>query len=230
MKIIMKKVLLIITFIECLNVQGENNKKLSDYFPLLQNKDTIINSTIFIHRFYGNKNVLPDSIALKYFFDNKIENMQGESEGYNVDDNTYIYSSYTKKVCPLYKITNENTCLLCYGIDNMVYLCIYDITANKIEDTFTVVDDSDDFGNYYTRSTVFKNNYIATIQFYDHLYYILYKIDYETKKFVELKKIEKNPTDLNDYIIKNNLLESLGISETGELLGDEDNENNKDNP
>jgi hypothetical protein len=216
----MKKILLIIAFIGCLNAQGQNTKKLPDYFPDLQDKDTIINSAIFIDRFYGNKNLLPDSIALKYFFDNKIENMQGESEGYNVDDNTYIYSSYTKKVCPLYKTEYKNTCLLCYGIDNMVYLCIYNINKNKMEDIFTVVDDSDDYGNYYTRSTVFKNNYIATIQCYDQVYYILYKIDYEAKKFVELKKIEVDPTDQNDNTIRSNLFYTLGISETGELLED----------
>jgi hypothetical protein len=170
---------------------------------------------ILINRFYGNEKTLPDSIALKYFFDNKVENMQGEFEGYNVDDNTYTYTSYIKKVCPLYKKQDKNIYLLCYGIDNIVYLSIYNIKTDKIESTFIVVNDSDE-ADVYTRSTIFSNGYIVTIQSNEKGFYILTKTDCSARKFIEIKKIEFDMNQSYDNIQKK-VFEILEISEKGEL-------------
>jgi hypothetical protein len=48
-------------------------------------------------------------------------------------------------------------------------------------------------------------------------YYILSKIDYDTQKFIELKKVETN-RDQSDNAIMNGVFGALGISEKGELL------------
>jgi hypothetical protein len=103
-------------------------------------------------------------------------------------------------------------------------LTIYDFKNDKFENNFVVVDDSDDYGNWYTRSTIFPNNYIVTIRSAEKIYYILSKIDYEARKFVELKKVEA--TVCHSYNeLESNAFEALGISRTGELL--EDNEENQ---
>jgi hypothetical protein len=217
----MRKILiLIIALINVISASCQNNKKLLNYFPDKDNNTTVIDTRYLIDIFYGNKNVITDTIlALKYFFDNKVENMHDIEEGYNADENTYVYTPYTKKVCPLYKVKIKDVYLLCYGIKNYVYLTIYDYITDKFESTFTSVDDSDDYGNWYTRSTIFQNNYIATIQFYDKAYYILSKIDYDNKKFVELKKIEIDK-NLSENEIKADWFYTLGISSKGDLLED----------
>jgi hypothetical protein len=48
-------------------------------------------------------------------------------------------------------------------------------------------------------------------------YYILSKIDYDSQKFIEIKKIEAD-SNQSYYSIMNDAFEALGISETGELL------------
>jgi hypothetical protein len=116
-----KKLILVIALISVISANCQVNKKLLDYFPDKDSSVTIIDTRYLIDIFYGNKNVVTDTIlALKYFFDNKIENMHAIEEGYNADENTYIYTPYTKKVCPLYKEKMGNIYLLCYGIKNHV--------------------------------------------------------------------------------------------------------------
>jgi hypothetical protein len=215
----MKKILLIIAFIGCINVQGQDTKKISDYFSVLQNIDTIIDNRQLIKMLYSReseKNILDTIVALHYFFDDNVEKMHDVFEGYNSDENTYTYTPYTKEVCPLYKkIFNENVYLLCYSIESIMYLTIYNHITDKFESTYTLIDDSDTIDVFM--STIFPNNYIVTVQSIDKTYYILSKIDYESRKFIELKKIEADSNQSYDSIM-NDAFEALGISSDGELL------------
>jgi hypothetical protein len=96
-----------------------------------------------------------------------------------------------------------------------MYLTIYDYQNEKFESTFMLIDDSDGVDIFI--STIFPNNYIVTVQSIDKTYYILSKIDYGSRKFIELKKIEADSNQSYDSIM-NDAFETLGISETGELL------------
>jgi hypothetical protein len=172
-----------------------------------------------MHTNESRKNALDTMVALHYFFDDNVEKMHDVEEGYNADENTYIYTLYTKRVCPLYKKRiNKDLYLLCYFIKTITYLTIYDYANDKFESTFILIDDSDE-ADVFTRSTIFPNNYIVTVQSIDKTYYILSKIDYESRKFIELKKIETDSNQSYNTII-NNAFEALGISITGELLED----------
>jgi hypothetical protein len=215
-----KYLILIVALISVISANCKDNKKLLDYFPDKDNNTTITDTRYLIDIFYGNKNIITDTIlALKYFFDNKVENMHGVEEGYNADENTYIYTPYIKKVCPLYKIRKGDVYLLCYGIKNQVYLTIYNYKNDRFENTFIVIDDSDEYGNWYIYSTIFPNNYILTLKVEEKAYYILSKIDYEARKFIEMKKVETTK-DQSDNEIWYNAFEALGISSDGELLED----------
>jgi hypothetical protein len=199
-----------------INANCQNNKKLSDYFPDIQDENAIM-KTGNLWKLNSN-NPLDTTIALKYFFDNDTKKMHDVYQAYNMDDNTYTDVHYIREIYPLYKIKNKEIYLLCYKLESVTDLMLYDRKNDIIISTFTIGDNSDEYGNTYTYSVILPNNYIATIKFYDQVYYILYKIDYEAKKFVELKKTEINPTDQNDNTIRTNLFYALGISETGELL------------
>jgi hypothetical protein len=213
----MKKIIILgIAFIDFISANCQNDKKLSDYFSDVQNENiTMYTRSI---RSLNTNNPLDTTVALKYFFDNDIKKMHDVFEGYNPDENTYTYTHYTKKVYPLYRLKKENICLLCYKIEAVIYLSLYDYETDTIGNTF-VLADSPDEGDDYTAGIIFSNNYIATIQVAVKSYYILSKIDYETQKFIEVKKIEID-NNQSDYAIMNNVFEELGISETGELLED----------
>jgi hypothetical protein len=220
----MKKIILIfvIIFTNAVNTDCQNAKDFLNNFPVLQNLDTIMETERLIRLYYSKeseKNILDTIVALHYFFDDNIEKMHDIEEGYNADENTYIYTPYTKKVRPLYKkIIDKNIYLLCYGVKSVIYLAMYNCQTDKIENNFVAVDDSDE-ADVFTWSTIFPNNYIVTVQSIDKVYYILSKIDYETRKFIELKKIETNRNQ-TDNDLWNNSFEALGISRTGELLED----------
>jgi hypothetical protein len=217
----MKRILILVfAFTNIISANCQDNKKLWDYFPDINMEDTVLTTTS-LRNYYYNKSdsdKLIDSIALKYFFDNNIKNMEYIDIGYNVDENTYIYTPFIKKVFPLYKIHNKNTYILCYVLKPITYFAIYDYENDKIGNTFVISEDADG-GDDYTYSTIFSNNYIATVKMGTTSYYILSKIDYETQKFIELKKIEIDNNQSN-YTIMNNVFEALGISKTGELLED----------
>jgi hypothetical protein len=205
-----------ITLAIVINANCQGNKKLLDYFPDLPNENIIL-TTGTLWKLNAD-NPLDTTIALKYFFDNDTEKMHDVYQAYNMDDNVYTDVPYVKEVYPLYKIKNKDIYLLCYKLESVTNLMFYDYKNDKIISVFTAGDNSDEYGNIYTYSIIFPNNYIATIQFYDQVYYILYKIDYNMKKFIEIKKVEVDPTDQNDNTIRSNLFYTLGISETGELL------------
>jgi hypothetical protein len=208
--------ILIIAFTNVINASCQDTKKLSDYFPDVQNENINMNTGNLWRLNTGNP--LDTVIALKYFFDNDTKKMHDVYQAYNMDDNVYTDVPYIKKIYPLYKIAVKNVYLLCYKLESITNLLFYNYNDDKIITTFMIGDDSDEYGNIYTYSVILPDNYIATIQFYDKVYYILYRIDYEAKKFIELKKIEVDPANSNDTEIKSNLYDALGISEPGELL------------
>jgi hypothetical protein len=201
-----------------LNASCQNNSFLS-YFPDIEG-DTIINTMREQDVYYkmAQKNNFPDSVSLRHFFDNDKDKMYGTEEGYNLDDDTYFTTSYIKKVCPLFKKRNEDLYLLCYGIESVLYLAIYNPEIDKILNSFKVSDFSDDMGNVVTHSTIFPNNYIVTTQINDRTYYKLFKIDYNTLEFKELKSVEAedNKAEQNKKIKE--AFSVLGITENGELI------------
>jgi hypothetical protein len=218
--------ILMVMIVNTTNANSQNVKKILDYFSDLYSEDTIMDSEYFIKLYRSDeseKNILDTTLALHYFFNDNVADMHDIEIGYNADENIDIYTPYTKKVRPLYKkLIDKDNYLLCYGIKSIMYLAMYNSQIDKIENNFVIVDIADDYGNWYTYSTIFPNNYILTLQVADKAYYILSKIDYESRKFIELKRIEttKNQTDDD---IWNNAFNALGISRTGELLeGDED--------
>ncbi|MDR2423294.1 MAG: hypothetical protein LBD59_01040 [Prevotellaceae bacterium] len=219
----MKKIIIILlAVLYYTTVTCQNEKSFTDYFPVIKN-DSIISSVLLQKQYFKivDINAFPDDVSLKYFFNNNKEKMQGEFEGYNADHNTYTYTTYTKKVYPLYVKKFNNTYIICYGLQSIVYLSFYNCATDKIENTFVVADFDDDPVDTYIHSIIFSNNYIAIIQVAEKSYYIFYKIDYENRKFMELKRV-KFDSSQSDYEIKNNIFDALGISEEGELL--EENE------
>jgi hypothetical protein len=217
-----KMTVFLLTFVVFLNANCQNEREFLNKFPVLKNTDTIMSFEQLMKMFYNSeneKNILDTVLALHYFFDNNVNEMHDIEEGYNADENTYIYTPYTKRVCPLFKKKiNENLYLLCYSIKYIIYLTIYDYVNDKFESTFTLIVDSDG-GDVFTWSTIFYNNYIVTIQSIEKKYYILSRIDYESRKFIELKKIKAENYHSYDEL-KMNAFETLGISITGELLED----------
>jgi hypothetical protein len=195
-------------------------KGFLDYFPDLQNENLIMDTRTLWH--LNTQNPLDTVIALKYFFDNDTKKMHDIYQAYNMDENTYTDVPYIKEIYPLYKIKHKEIYLLCYDLVSIINLMFYDYKNDKIISDFAIGDNS--AYEEFLYSTIFPNNYIVTIDVTDKSYYILSKIDYETQKIIELKrlKIDKNQTD-ND--LESNAFEALGISRTGELL--EDNEENQ---
>ncbi|MDR2008949.1 MAG: hypothetical protein LBQ22_00510 [Bacteroidales bacterium] len=212
-----KNFILIISITNFISANGQDLKKILDYFPTLPSKDTIIDSG-YLWNMLDTKKEIDTVLTLKYFFNGNVDEMHDIFEGYNADENTYTYTPYTKNVYPIYKKKkNEYLYLLCYCLESVMYLTIYDYQNEKFESTFILIDDSDGVDIFI--STIFPNDYIVTVQSIDKTYYILSKIDYESRKFIELKKIEAD-SNQSYYSIMNNAFETLGISETGELLED----------
>jgi hypothetical protein len=212
----MKKfVIVIIVLIWNISANCQENKKIGDYFPIIQSKDTILNTEYLLSI---NSINIDTIVALKYFFNNNIDEMHDIEYGYNSDTHEDFVTPYTKKVYPLFKKTiNKTLYLLCYSISYVIYMAIYDYEDDNIESTIIVVD-NDPEADAFIWSTIFINkNYIVTLESIDKLYYILSKIDYESRKFIELKRVETIRNQSYDAIMNNSFYE-LGISEEGELL------------
>jgi hypothetical protein len=224
----MKKMILMLSiFAGVVNVaKTQTNKQFLDYFPTIS-KDSVVNTITIVNLDYDilEKNRFPDSIALRRFFDNNIDNMQAVEYGYNPDTQEDFVTPYIKRVYPIYKIKYNNTHLVCYIIESVIYLTQYNSLQDKFQASLIIADYSDDFGNVYTHSIVYPNNYIAMIQVNKKSYYILSKIDFEYRKFIELKRIDFDGT-IEDHEIRHNVFNALGISEEGELL--EENENSQE--
>jgi hypothetical protein len=79
-----------------------------------------------------------------------------------------------------------------------------------------VVSDSD-FADISRRSTIFPNGYIVTVELSEKAYYILTEIDYNSRRFIELKRVEADGNQ-SDRRLMENAFETLGISREGNLL------------
>ena len=212
----MKKLIVLIISFGFLNASCLKSKHFIDYFPVMQN-DSIFNTEIFQNDYYSiyEKRQFPDSMALKYFFNNNITEMQAVDEGYNVDNHTYTSTSYIKEVCPFFKKKSNDLYLLCYGIESVFYLTIYDDKNDKFINTLTISNFSEDVGDEVTHSIIFPNNLIVTLEYRDKVYCKLTKIDFKNHKFIEIKKLTAN-----EGIDFKEALPILGINENGELLKD----------
>ena len=207
----------IISFV-VINVSCQSDNFLS-YFPDIDN-DSIIDTRENLNNYYQifQERVFPDSISLKYFFENDTNKMRAVFESYNMDEDKYTYTYYTKKISPLLKKKHKNLYLLHYNIESKLYLAIYNPENNMIISTLKVSDFSDELGNVVTHSTIFPNNYIVTTQINDRIYYRLLKIDYSVTEFKELKKIEVKENKVEQNKIINEAYSVLGITGKGELI------------
>ena len=218
----MKKILIKIIFISlCLNSIGQGSKLLS-FFSLIKN-DSIVNTryikcrgAYLCDKFY--KNNVPDSITLKYFLGDDTANMYYEVEDYSPDFNTYKTEVVKKLLCPLFYKEYGTKFLICYEIDNIVYLSIYDIEKDIIISSYIVSDYTDEHGDQVTHSIIFPNNYIASIELKwgGNVYYKLIKIDLDRGYFSVLKNIEALGTNKAYDEIYKNVFEILGINQKGE--------------
>jgi len=213
----MKKLIFLTIFISSIcSIKGQNTDELLHFFRL-DSSDTIINTYEKVNDYYEiyKKNNLSDTVALKYFFDNNPSKMKETFEAYNMDENEYSYSTYTKKVCPILKRQYKNeTYLIFYGIESKLYLAYYMENNDKLLRTQLVSDFSDEYGNVYLHSIIFPN-YIATVNVDNKVTYILYEINSQNLLFTELKRVEQELNDQTDSEIKKNILIELGISREG---------------
>jgi len=224
----MKKILItVIALVGGLNAYCQNNKLLWDYFPELRRRDSALYS-YYLRDIQRSGNPLNAAVALKYFFNNNSAEMYYDYEAYNMDDNTYTPVTLAKEINPIYRIKKQDVYLLCYGRGsengNSIYLSIYDNKNDKIGNAFVVAYNAEDDFGPYTIGCIFPNGYIATVECQEEgvnfVYYVLSKIDYENRKFVELKRIKANRADMDTHsLFDKNSFKVLGISEKGELLG-----------
>jgi hypothetical protein len=220
----MKKILIKIIFISlCLNSIGQGSKLLS-FFSLIKN-DSIVNTryikcrgAYLCDKFY--KNNVPDSITLKYFLGDDTANMYYEVEDYSPDFNTYKTEVVKKLLCPLFYKEYGTKFLICYEIDNIVYLSIYDIEKDIIISSYIVSDYTDEHGDQVTHSIIFPNNYIASVEikWSGDYFYKLLKIDIDKKEFVLIKNIKFTNRNTSVEEVFKKTYQILGINEKGELM------------
>ena len=202
---------------------GKENKLLK-YFSVIKN-DSIVNTRKMNKVNICSKfrdNPVPDSITLKYFFNNDTSNMYYEDVVSDLEfpDSTYIYI-IKKEFCPFfYKKFLKNIFLLCYEIEHVIYLSFYDLNQDTIISSYIVSDYTDEHGDQVTHSIIFPNNYIASVEtkWGGDVFYKLLKIDIDNKKFVLIKNIKTYGGNLDDYAVYKRTYEILGINEKGELI------------
>lgn len=217
----MKRVIIIAILSIC--VLSVNSQSLLSYFHFIEN-DTIINtgddilSRIGVLCLKFRDNPIPDSITLKYFFNNDTTNMYYEMEDYSPDFDKWTSEVIKKTVCPFFYKKYNEFYLICYEISNIIYLSFYDLKHDTIISSYIVSDYTDEYGNQVTHSIIFPNNYIASIELKwgGNVYYKLIKIDLDRGYFSVLKNIEALGTNKAYDEIYKNVFEILGINQKGE--------------
>ena len=206
---------LICAMVSCFQVFCQS-VNLIKFFPPIELDS--INTLNFQAVYYQNAKVrgLPDKVALKYFFNNKEEDMFGTEQGFNVDNNTYTTTSYKIQVIPLFSVKCKGLYLLSYGINSVLYISMYDFGKDTIFNSNIISDFSDEMGNNVIHSILFKD-YIVTTEIGKKVYYKLYKIDCDAKKFKLLKSIERQNINVQQDIIFNEALKYLSIINKGIL-------------
>jgi len=217
----MKVFIITIVFLVNLTSYSQENKLLK-YFLIIKN-DSIINTgkmhiATLCSKFY--KNPVPDSITLKYFFNNDTANMYYEVEDYSPDFNTYKTEVVKKLLCPLFYKKQKDIYLICYDIDNIIYLSMYDIKQDTIISSYVVSDYTDEHGDQVTNSIIFPNNYIASVEikWNGDYFYKLLKIDIDKKEFVLIKNIKFTNRNISVNEVFKKIHQILGINEKGELI------------
>jgi hypothetical protein len=165
---------------------------------------------------------LPDSLALRYFFNNKKEELYATTEAYNMDENTYKTVTYKRKVNALFskKIALQKY-VICYWLEQAAYLAIYDDSKDAITDSYVFCIPTD-VGEYFTHSILFANNSIFTIETKEQTRLKLIDIDATTGKFVVRKNtLSDSYMVIEDVNPKNEkykrALSLLGITQDGQL-------------
>ena len=219
----MKRVIIIAILSIC--VLSVNSQSLLSYFHFIEN-DTIINtgddilSRIGVLCLKFRDNPIPDSITLKYFFNNDTTNMYYEMEDYSPDFDKWTSEVIKKTVCPFFYKKYNEFYLICYEISNIIYLSFYDLKHDTIISSYIVSDYTDEYGNQVTHSIIFPNNYIASVEtkWGGDVFYKLIKIDIDKKEFVLIKNIKTSGRGLNDQEIYKKIHQILGINDKGELI------------
>jgi len=217
----MRVFIITIVFLVNLTSYSQENKLLK-YFLIIKN-DSIINTgkmhiATLCSKFY--KNPVPDSITLKYFFNNDTANMYYEVEDYSPDFDMWTSEIIKKTVCPFFYKKYNEFYLICYEISHIIYLSIYDYKRDTIVTSYIVSDYTDQHGNQVINSIIFPNNYIASVEtkWGGDVFYKLIKIDIDKKEFVLIKNIKTSGKGLNDQEIYRRTYQILGINEKGELI------------
>jgi hypothetical protein len=202
------------------NCTGQKHDLLSFFDNIKQ--DSIVNSLDF-----GLKNIfqkdITDSVSIYYFFENNEDNLYGIGEAYNMDYNTYTEVKYKRTVTALFSKKTNKFVILCYWIDEINYLAIYDVTRDFIVSTYPFCKPTTGQGEDFLHSILFANNYIFTIETTEKTRIKLIEIDYINGKFNEHKNIIMDDFMIIEDMSPNNekynkALKLAGISETGELL------------
>ena len=230
----MKRV--IILFSICvLNLTGCpcQTPSLLSFFKEIQT-DSIVNTLDF-----GQKNIykidIADPISIYYFFNNDEENLYDTGEAYNMDDNTYTKVRYKRTVTAVFSKTIDSITILCYWLDRVNYLAIYNKTKDTIVSTYPFCIYTVAVGESFTHSMLFPNNYIFSIETTDettvNTKVKLIEIDYVNDRFIEHKNVMmESAIYIEDMQLNNEkyqrALELVGISKTGELLEKIDNQFN----
>jgi hypothetical protein len=213
------KSLTLFTFLSIflINASCQNNSLLS-FFPSLGN-DSIFNTTEGQKTYYKmQKNSVPDNISLKYFFDIDKEKMLGTEEGYNMDTDEYFTTSYIKKVRPIFVKNIEGYSLLCYGLESMLHLDIYDPKTDKIIHSMIISDFSDEMGNIVSHSMYFPSNYIVKTEINNMISYKLIKINFDVPGFKLVKLVNTDNVSVDQNKIFEDALSALGITSYGEPI------------
>jgi hypothetical protein len=198
------------------------SQELLKYFSTIKNDSIVDTGEMHIASLCSkyDENPLPDSITLKYFFNHDTANMYYKAVDYSTDFDTWHTSIIKKTTCPFfYKKFNEYY-LICYEIDYIIYLSIYDLKRDTILSSYVVCDYTDENGNQVTHSIIFPNNYIASVEtnWDGDVIYKLLKIDIENKEFVIIKNIKFTNRSISIEEVFKRTYQILGINEKGELI------------
>jgi hypothetical protein len=216
----MKKILILLfCWLTATNCIGQKHDLLLFFDNIKQ--DSIVNSLDFGLNKIHKKNI-PDTISIYYFFENNENNLYGIEEVHDMEYNTYTEVKYKRTVTALFSKTINKFVLLCYWLDGLNYLAIFDTTKDLIVATYPfcrLIGQGEEF----LYSILFSNNYILCIETEEKTRVKLVKIDYVNGKFIERKNIIMNDTiyieDVNPDNEKYQIaLKLVGISATGELL------------
>jgi hypothetical protein len=219
----MKKILIfLLCWLITTNCIGQKRDLLSFFDNIKQ--DSTVNSLDFGLRKIHQKDIT-DAMSIYYFFGNNEDNLYGIEEAYNMDYNTYTEVKYKRIVSALFSKTINKFVILCYWLDEVNSLAIYDATKDLIGSTYPFCKLPNGQGEAFLHSILFSNNYIFSIETEAKTRVKLIEIDSVNGKFIERKNVMMNETMYIEDVNPGNekyqtALNLVGISKTGELLED----------